>query len=337
MATRTIEDLRIKQALPLNLKVKMTEARIKEWVDFYGEDGVYVSFSGGKDSTVLLHIVRGLYPNIPAVFVNTGLEYPEIQSFVRTFDNVTILKPKMPFTEVLSKFGYPFISKRTAHTVDVVRRNGEKSRYWQFFQAESKSLFNVSKYKPLLKVDFNLTSYCCDIMKKRPIHELNKRKLAALTAAMAAESQERQKTWLQNGCNAFGLKYPISNPMAFWTEQDVLKFIKTEGIAIASVYGDVVAVDEDGYEYDQSLIECKYKTTGCNRTGCIFCGFGAHLEKGEGRFQRLKRTHPKQYDYCMGGGAYDSDGLWKPTKEGLGMAHCIDELCKIYGKDFIKY
>ena len=126
--------------------------------------------------------------------------------------------------------------------------------------------------------------------------------------------------------------------MSFWTEQDVLEYIKAEGIAIAPVYGDIVTVDGDGFEYAQTLLsECKYKTTGCSRTGCIFCGFGAHLDKGESRFQRLKRTHPKQYDYCMGGGAYDTDGLWKPTKEGLGMAHCIDELCKIYGPDFIKY
>ena len=77
--------------------------------------------------------------------------------------------------------------------------------------------------------------------------------------------------------------------------------------------------------------------TGCDRTGCIFCGFGAHLEKGESRFQRLKKTHPRQYDYCMGGGAYDMDRLWKPTKEGLGMAHCIDEINRIYGKYFIRY
>ena len=124
--------------------------------------------------------------------------------------------------------------------------------------------------------------------------------------------------------------------MSFWTEQDVLKYIKTEGIELASVYGDVVATDESGFEYAQTLFDnCSYKTTGCDRTGCIFCGFGAHHDN---RFLRIKRTHPKQYDYCMGGGAYDpEDGLWKPTTEGLGMAHCIDELCKLYGKDFIKF
>ena len=141
--------------------------------------------------------------------------------------------------------------------------------------------------------------------------------------------------WLQNGCNAFDCKRPISNPMSFWTEQDVLQYIKENNIKIASVYGDIVYEDRDG----QTRLEgCgKLCTTGCQRTGCIFCGFGAHLEKGEGRFQRLHRTHPKLYDYCMNGGAYGEDGIWRPDNKGLGMKHVIDELNKLYGDDFIKY
>lgn len=111
--------------------------------------------------------------------------------------------------------------------------------------------------------------------------------------------------------------------MSFWTEQDVLRYIKQNGIEICSIYGNIVG-------------ESELKCTGCSRSGCIFCGFGCHLEK-ESRLQRLKITHPKQYDYCMGGGGYDENGIWKPNQNGLGMAHCIDELNKIYGKDFIKY
>lgn len=251
----TKDDLKMMQALPLSLKVRMTQQRIRDWVREFGEDGVYISFSGGKDSTVLLHLVRDLYPGIPAVFVNTGLEYPEIQRFVREFENVEILYPKMPFPEVISKYGYPF-----------------------------------------------------------------------------------ENQWVLHGCNAFDSKRPTSNPMAFWVENDVLEFVKAEGIKIAPVYGDIVVQGDDGFEYDTMIGgACKYRTTGCDRTGCIFCGFGAHLEKGLGRFERLKRTHPKQYDYCMGGGAYGEDGIWRPSKEGLGMAHVIDELCRLYGPGFIRY
>lgn len=120
----TIEELRERQALPLPVKEQMTEVRIHEWM-FNGNFGVkkgVVSFSGGKDSTVLLHIARKLYPDIPAVFSNTGLEYPEIQAFVRRFDNVTIVQPKMRFDEVISKYGYPLIGKEVAEAIYYARR-----------------------------------------------------------------------------------------------------------------------------------------------------------------------------------------------------------------------
>lgn len=123
------DELKILQALPLELKVRKTQERIREWVNYYGEDGVYVSFSGGKDSTVLLHIVREMYPNVSATFVNTGLEYPEIQSFVKSFDNVTILRPKMRFDEVIRKYGYPFIGKKQADTILGARNSLRKGVY----------------------------------------------------------------------------------------------------------------------------------------------------------------------------------------------------------------
>ena len=117
----TAEELRIMQAYPLDLKIKKMKQRIREFVDYFGEQDCTVSFSGGKDSTVLLHIVRELYPNMEAVFCNTGLEYPEIQKFVKSFNNVTVLTPKMNFREVITKYGYPFISKEVAERVHNAR------------------------------------------------------------------------------------------------------------------------------------------------------------------------------------------------------------------------
>ena len=117
MAKHTISDLYQMQGMSLNDKIRMTQRRIEEWVQEYGQDGVYVSFSGGKDSTVLLTIARQIFPNIKAAFVDTGLEYPEVRQFVKNWDNVEWLKPKKTFKQVISDYGYPFVSKEVAERV----------------------------------------------------------------------------------------------------------------------------------------------------------------------------------------------------------------------------
>lgn len=100
--SHTAEDLRALQAKTLEEKIQISTARIIEWYENW-EGQVYVSFSGGKDSTVLLDLVRKIYPDVPAVFADTGLEYPEIREFVKGYDNVVWVKPKMTFSEVLTK------------------------------------------------------------------------------------------------------------------------------------------------------------------------------------------------------------------------------------------
>ena len=338
----TREELKMKQGLPLDIKIRLTEQRLREWVNHFGVDGVYISFSGGKDSTVLLDIARRLYPEIPAVFVNTGLEYPEIQAFVRTFDNVEILRPKLAFPEVIKKYGYPFIGKGIAQKIYEARGKDESVRAYRALYGLGElagSRYSYPKYADLINAPDIIGYKCCNIMKKGPAKEYERKTgRTPITATMADESILRQDKWLKNGCNAFEAKRPNSAPISFWRENDVLEYIKTRGLPICSVYGDVVIDGSDGFEYVGTLGgACRYCTTGEQRTGCIFCGFGAHLDRGETRFERLKRTHPKQYAYCMGGGAYDVDGLWKPTREGLGMAHVIDDLNARYGKDFIRY
>ena len=333
--SRSMKELQELQALPLKYKVMITEQRIKDWVEEFGEDGVYISFSGGKDSTVLLHIVRGLYPNIPAAFVDTGLEYPEIREFVKTFDNVVWLKPKKNFKRVIEDYGYPLIGKDVANKVKGARRDTKgvaKTQPLSYKQLigiakkpdGSKSNFNCEKYKFMLKAPFEISDYCCNIMKKQPCQIFEKKTgRKPILAQMACESRKRTTGWLKTGCNAFEAKHQQSNPMAFWTEQDVLLFIKEYSIRICTVYGDIVEAAGKSGEYsneDKDLLNKDLpllKTTGCKRTGCIFCGFGCHMEKkGEGRFLRLKETHPKLYDYIMRA----------TDKGGLGYQEVIDWL-----------
>lgn len=196
-------------------------------------------------------------------------------------------------------------------------------------------------------------------MKKGPMSIYQrKEKRYPYIGTLTEESKLREQAWIKHGCNAWEGKKKTSQPMSFWSEQDILHYILEEGLEIASVYGDIVAVDSDGAEYTPNFMCCDtLKCAGCQRTGCIFCGFGAHLEKGETRFQRLAKTHPKQYEYCMNGGQwadnpdYDPtapkmDGdwqnwnpkkIWVPSKEGLGMKKVFDDCNQIYGKDFIRY
>jgi len=471
--------LRQLQSLPLDSKITMSEQRIMEWYEHFNGN-VCISFSGGKDSTVLTHLVHGIYPDVPLVFANTGLEYPEIQKFARDM-GAEFVRPKMSFSEVISTYGYPIISKEVAEAIYFARRivykddektnavcdetrdsneqsnpsNGQILRYerkrtelngnrddtqriaarqnrmaesehslsdkytseignvmhdakqlhgrtgwrranltgqtpiqsrhqndvtetnesafaptdWHDWRRKSlagveegytgNSQFNKKKWLPLCQESqFMISHQCCSVMKKGPMGLYQRRtRLKPYIGSLAEESRVRTQAWIRHGCNSFDGKQ-TSQPLSLWTEQDILHYIKRFNVPICSVYGEILAVDSMGMFYDPIPgIQCNLKCTGCQRTGCVFCGFGCHLEKGETRFQMLAKTHPKQYEYCMGGGQwvdnpkydpsapkYDGDWtnwnpkkIWVPSKEGLGMKHVFDECNKIYGKDFIRY
>lgn len=338
-------DLKQMQSLPLTAKISMTKRRIREWYDAF--DGqVYVSFSGGKDSTVLKHIVDSMYSDVPAVFVNTGLEYPEIQQFVRDVKtgkwdcfntDVEILRPEMRFDEVIKKYGYPVISKEVAQSLYEVSRSAllhnipkrETMPYFRKFSKEGqyaseKSAFCCAKYDFLLDAPFESSHMCCRVMKKKPVYSYEKNsERKPFIGTMADESRLRMNRWMQMGCNAFEAKRPTSQPLSFWTEQDVLHYIKLYNVPYCSVYGEIKIDDKPEVTGQMNVIdylgsyepEDRLITTGCNRTGCMFCMFGCHLEKEPNRFQRMRVTHPKQYAYCM-----DKLGL-KEVLEYIGVKY----------------
>uniref|UniRef100_A0AAU8B5E7 Reductase n=1 Tax=Dulem virus 39 TaxID=3145757 RepID=A0AAU8B5E7_9CAUD len=322
------------QSLPLQSKIQMTRYRIRQWVNEFGEDGVYVSFSGGKDSTVLLDIVRKDYPNIEAVFVNTGLEYPSVSRFATSKDNVTVLRPTMNFRDVICKYGYPVIGKQVACCVDSFR----KGKNWAILsfaglhnQTREPDKYIMDRYgvwKFLAKAPFLISSRCCDEMKEKPIKKLKRK---GITGLLAEESTRRTKAWLQTGCNSFSTG--ISKPMSFWTENDVLQYIHENNLLIAEAYGDVIVKGtENGQMCIAELLDdyrdCQYVTTGCKRTGCIFCMFGITQDKD--RFIRLAEQEPKLCDYVMRGGEFNEQGMWQPSKSGLGYWFVIEWL-NVYG------
>lgn len=292
------ENLRIRQSYSLAGKISVAEQRIREWYEHW--DGlVYVSFSGGKDSTVLLHIARGLYPDIEAVFVDTGLEFPEIRDFVKTFDNVTWVKPKMPFTKVIEKYGYPIISKEQACYIDQYRNTkSEKLRSVRWNgkpEYRCKSTGKISeKWKYLVNAPFGISERCCYVMKKSPTKSFEtKTKKKPIVGTMVTDSNIRKINYMRFGCNAFDLKRPMSTPLSIWNEDDIWNYIRHFKVKYSEIY-------DIGYE----------------RTGCMFCLFGYHMERkhGHDRLKQMAQTHPKQYKYCMEKLGLDEVLEWYPER-----------------------
>jgi 3'-phosphoadenosine 5'-phosphosulfate sulfotransferase (PAPS reductase)/FAD synthetase len=256
-----------------------------------------------------------MYPDVPCVFVDTGLEYPEVRQFATKNADV-VLRPEMRFDEVIKTYGYPVASKEIAQMVRGARiglsRNDGSYLYWiQKLKGEHRdkngnlSKFNAKKWGFLLDAPFLISEQCCNVMKKNPAKLYEKETgRRAILGTMASESALRKQRWMRYGCNAFGdTKRPTSNPLSFWTEQDILQYIKEYNLEYATVYGDIVGDESEGL-----------RTTGCDRTGCMFCCFGCHLDKEPNRFQRMKQTHPRQYDYCM-----------RPVEEkGLGLRSVLE-------------
>lgn len=310
-----MDDLRTMQAWPLERKIQVTQTRIMEWYMKW-EGKVYVSFSGGKDSTVLLDLARRCHPDIEAVFCDTGLEYPEIREFVKTKEGVTWLYPvrydrakrewvRTNFKEVIEKYGYPIISKEQSSFIQEYRDTKSEKLKSIRWNGSKYGMGKISeRWKPLIDAPFRIGDKCCDAMKKTPFKVYEKRTGGhPIIGTMADESHRRKTNWMLYGCNAFNKTHPSSQPMSFWTEQDVLNYLKVFNIPYASIYGDI-AEDKNG----------KLHTTGETRTGCMFCMFGCHLEKEPNRFQRMKETHPKQYKYCI-----------KPVEDGgLGLGTVLD-------------
>lgn len=190
------------------------------------------------------------------------------------------------------------------------------------------SQFSQERYKFLLYAPFEISNKCCNVMKKEPAKRYGKETgRVPITAQMAAESRLRTQVWLKNGCNAFDAKKPMSNPMSFWTEQDVLLYIKQHNLPMCSVYKEIKTDDEEEGQLNFAdmgmmglfdLENVPLHTTGCDRTGCVFCGFGATRES-KSRFALIDEvSNPALRDFCMRGGTFDTDGLWKPDNRGLG-------------------
>jgi len=240
-----------------------------------------------------LDLARRCFPDIEAVYVNTGLDFPEVRKFAVDTPNVTVLKPKMRFDEVVRVYGWCYPSKDVAHTIYYAR----KSSLWALERVQginrdgTPSIFRQSNYvrwAHLVDAPFIISSKCCEVMKEAPLEKHRKETgKQPIVGTMAAESGRRKRAWLQTGCNNFDSKKPVSKPLSVWTEDNILEYIRNYNIPIPSVYGKIVK-GKNG----------KLTTTKEKRTGCVWCPVGCHHDKVN-RFERLAISHPKLHGYCM--------------------------------------
>ena len=273
------------QALSLDDKILYSTVKIREF--YLSQKGrVYVSFSGGKDSTVLLHLVRSIYPDVPAVYIDTGLEFPELRDHVRATEDVTWLKPDKSFRQVILECGYPVVSKQVAKVIDQAQRGLPNGLNRISFEGR----YGYERYAYLKEAPFRVSDKCCDMMKKKPARAYYRETGRCPYLGMHAdESALRRDIWEREGENIETTKIPSSSPLSIWTDDDVWEYIHRYGLTYPSVY-------DEGYP----------------RTGCVFCMFGITVDRF--RFVRLKNTHPRLHEYCM-----------RPIeKGGLGMKEVLE-------------
>ena len=320
----TPDDLKIMQGWSLERKIQVTQTRIMEWFMKWNNK-CYVSFSGGKDSTVLADmaakVCKMLGCKLILWFSDTGLEFPEVKQHIKEFAEWLRVKygvevelvidcPKdtdgkrITFRDVVLNEGYPIITKTVSRQVHDVQNLGSSCWATRCFDGREQGQYKMEKWKFLIDAPFKISNKCCNIMKKTPAHKFDKKTgLKPIIGTMACEGRQRRNDWLKNGCNSFDSTNPASKPMSFWRENDVLNYLVRYGLPYPSVYGEIKQ-NEAG----------DYYTTGLSRTGCVFCGFGCHLEKEPNRFQQMKQTHPKLWEYCMK----------SVDKGGLGMKDVLD-------------
>ncbi len=327
MSLYTMKDLQTMQGWSLERKVRVTQLRIMEWYQKWNGN-VVVAFSGGADSTVLLDLARRAIPNIPAVFVNTTMEYPEIIHFVKGFENVDMVKPKINYAEVVKKYGYPVISKEVSNYVYRMKtyegcmeayKNGIhlKSSEWLRENFSTipfsfmKCMFGLSKstadtflqtgtmpiskfaipkqWQYLIEAPFMINDRCCYHLKKAPqIKYCRETGYKVIVGTLAEESLLRRQVWLKQGCNAFDATHPKSAPLSFWLKQDILEYLRLTKIPYCELYGKI--------ERDALGI---LRFTGYQRTGCAGCLFGCHLDREPNRLQMMKQTHTGIYNYLF--------------------------------------
>lgn len=272
----TPQELQERQSWTLYQKIDHALGAIDSFLSVY--PNAVVAYSGGLDSTVMLHLARIVKPDIKAVFANTTNEFSDIVRFVKDTGNVDIVVPKKSFIEVLETEGFPLVSKIVARMIYDCRHptdNNEVSRNRYLTGVNGKGekctqLVIPQKYRFLLDVPFETTYKCCDYLKKNPMKKLSKN--GVIVGTMAENSQSRKNAYLNTSC--VDIHNRACRPMSIWLKHDIWQFIRNNKIPYCKVY-------DEGEE----------------NTGCVNCGFGCMYDKY--RFCRLQNREPQRLEKIL--------------------------------------
>lgn len=253
------------------------------------EHNGYIAFSGGKDSTVLSFLVDLALPGnkIPRVYSNTGLDYLEIQRFVRQLatedERFFIIRPKKDIKKTLEEYGYPFKSKFHSHICDIYSRQGKTGCVLKYAEPKANTPHSCPKVlqdmfnKPL---PFKISEKCCYKFKKEPfaLYEKESGRHIGLTGMRRAEKGLRE----QLKCLVFdGDKLHRFHPLAP-VEDDFIEWVVKE--------------------YNIRLCVLYYAPYGFKRTGCVGCPYARDLQE---ELDLLEKLLPNEKVKC--------EYLWKPV------------------------
>ena len=260
---------------------------IKDTINKYGEDNFYLSFSGGKDSTILHYLLDMALPgnNIPRVYVNTGIEYIYIYEFVKEMANndkrIVIISPTNNIKRTLKEYGYPFKSKQHSHDLMVYQNSGMCKTVRKYLGIEKGSNIikcpNVLKYQFTNNFNINISDKCCLKMKKEPVHKWEKEnnKPIAITGMRAEEGGQRASikncilTDKQGKLKKFHPLIKVNEEFEEW-------FINKFNIKICKLY---------------------YPPFSFKRTGCKGCPFALDLQEQLTIMEKLLPNERKQCEY----------------------------------------
>lgn len=267
------ENLHGLQRATLEDKVFHSITVLERFCEKIGTGNVYVSFSGGADSLVCLHLARTFIDkNIKAVFCNTGQEWPQVVKYVKQFDNVDIIRPRYNIKQVFEKTGFPLVSKEVSSYIRKAQTlNHDTATYKKVMGTGKFSL--PRRWRFLADKDYRTSEKCCYFLKKAPFHRYEKETgKKGILGIMASESRLRELTYFRRGgCNSFSERRTACWPIATWTTKDVWDYIRHNKLPYCDIYDEL----DD------------------KRTGCVCCGYGVTLCPS--KLNTLYRLYPHLY------------------------------------------